>query len=86
VAPSAWFDAVAAAESAARGDPSGLEIIIEVAGPEALDPLVERLCRRARELIGGGERAAAEVIFRRALVLSPGDAAVEAALRDLATP
>jgi PilZ domain len=84
VAPSAWFDAVVAAEGRARSEAAGLEIVIEIARPEALDPLVDRLCRRARELLGGGDCAAAELIFRRALVLSPGDAAVEAALRDLA--
>lgn len=83
VAPSAWFDAVVSAERNARGEPGGIEIVIEVGRPEALDPLVDRLCRRARELTHGGDRAAAELIFRRALVLSPGDAAVEAALRDL---
>jgi hypothetical protein len=85
LAPSAWFEIVAAAERQAQGGPPGPEIVIVVEGPvPAPDPLVDRLRRRAQELLGGGRRDAAAVIFRRVLALAPGDASVEAALRDLA--
>lgn len=85
VAPSLWFEVMAAAERDARTEPAGPEIVIVVEGPvPAPDPLVDRLRRRAQELLGRGERAAAAVIYRRVLALAPGDAAVEAALRDLA--
>ena len=87
-APAAWFEALAAAEREARseaiaGQPP--EIEIEIDEPvAALPELSDRLARRARELLLGGERAAAEVIVRRALALSPGDVALEAVLRELA--
>ncbi|HEY6101190.1 MAG TPA: PilZ domain-containing protein [Anaeromyxobacter sp.] len=86
IAPGPWFETILAAERAAH--PSGLpgpEIVIQIDGPEhAPDPLVERLVHRAEQLLGGGERAAAELIFRRALALAPGDAALETTLRELA--
>jgi hypothetical protein len=86
-APAAWFEALAAAEREARseavaGTPTEIEIEIEQPG-DAPAELAERLSQRARELLVGGERAAAEVIIRRALALAPGDVALEAALRDL---
>jgi PilZ domain len=85
VAPSAWYELIAAAEREAAGDAPGPEIVIIVEGPvPAPDSLVDRMRRRAEELLGGGKRDAAAVIFRRALALAPGDPAVEAALRDLA--
>ncbi|HEY6002016.1 MAG TPA: PilZ domain-containing protein [Anaeromyxobacter sp.] len=85
VAPSAWFEIIVAAEREARGGSPGPEIVIVVEGPvPAPDPLVDRLRRRAEELLGGGEPARAAVLLRRVLALAPGDAAVEAALRDLA--
>ncbi len=89
-APAAWFEALAAAEREARseaiaGKPPDIEIEIEQ--PAAAAPeLADRLIRRARELVLGGERAAAEVIVRRALALAPGDVALQAALRELAVP
>lgn len=85
--PSAWFEAIAAVEreacsEALAGPPP--EIAVEIGEPAAAPAsLVERLSRRARELHVSGERAAAEVIIRRALALAPGDASIEAALRDL---
>jgi hypothetical protein len=48
-----------------------------------VESLVERLAGRAHELLGAGELAAAELIYRRALTLAPDDAALEAALRAL---
>jgi PilZ domain len=85
IAPAAWFEAVLAVRREEHAALLGPEIVIEVEGPvPEVEPLVDRLCARARELLGGGERKAAELIFRRALELAPGDAAVEAALRDLA--
>jgi PilZ domain len=85
LAPSAWFDAILAAQAGPRPLVLVPDIVIVVEGPvKAPDPLVDRLRRRAEELLGGGERAAAEVLFRRVQALAPGDAAVEAALRDLA--
>lgn len=88
ITPAAWFDGILAAEELARSaDPGGLDIVIEIEGPVPdSDELVDRLLHRARELLGDGNRAAAEVIFRRALALAPGDAALAAALRDLAAP
>lgn len=85
--PAAWFEALAAAEREARsaallGEPP--EIVVEIEEPVAVPAsLVERISRRARELLAAGERAAAEVILRRALALAPGDAVLEAALREL---
>lgn len=87
-APSAWFEALAAAERVARseliaGKPP--EIDIEIEEPVAASPeLADRLAQRARELLLGGERAAAEVIVRRALALSPGDVTLQAVLQELA--
>ncbi len=87
VAPAAWFEALAAAEREARSEAlfgKAPEIVVEIEEPAAAPPsLVERLSRRAKELFVAGERAAAEVILRRALALAPGDAVLEAALRDL---
>jgi hypothetical protein len=84
VAPGTWFEIVAAAE---RTGASGLdpEIVIEVENPEPeAEPLADRLAQRAQQLVGGGDRAAAELIYRRALALAPDDATLQAALRDLA--
>ena len=85
-APGPWFEAVRAAEGEAHpGGAPRPEIVIEIEGPaEEPEALVERLSQRAVELLGGGERAAAEVIIRRALALAPGDVELEAALRKLA--
>jgi hypothetical protein len=84
--PAAWFETMLAAEHEARreGAPAP-EIVIEIEEP-VLEPeaLIERLSRRARDLLGAGQQAAAEVIFRRALALAPDDASLAAALRDLA--
>jgi hypothetical protein len=86
ITPAAWFDGVLAAEEQARcADANGIVIEIEGPVPDS-DELVDRLLHRARELLGDGNRAAAEMIFRRALALSPGDAALAAALRELAAP
>lgn len=85
LAPSDWFDAVVAAQAAPRPPVIVPDIVIVVEAPvKAPAPLVDRLRLRAEELLGGGERAAAEVLLRRILALAPGDAAVEAALRDIA--
>lgn len=87
-APAAWFEMLAAAEREARseaiaGKPPEIEIVVE--HPVAAPPeLVDRIARRARELLLGGERAAAELIVRRALALAPGDVTLEAVLRELA--
>lgn len=85
LAPATWFETILAAEREARaaGVP-GPEIVIEIEQPEqATDTLVARLSQRARELLLGGDAGAAELIFRRALALAPGDTTLEAALRDL---
>jgi hypothetical protein len=83
VAPGPWFEIVAAAERAGATPPEP-EIVIEIDDPvREAEPLAERLVRRAEQLLGGGDRAAAELIYRRALELRPDDAALQAALRDL---
>ena len=84
IAPGAWFDGLLAAGLEACSGAAGPEIAVEIERP-VLDPeqLVERLCERAQELLGCGDRAAAELIFRRALALAPGDPALAAALRQL---
>jgi hypothetical protein len=85
VGPSAWFDRIAAAEPGGHAaSPPEIVIIVDPPVP-APDPLVDRMRRRAQELLGGGERARAAVLFQRVLVLAPGDAAVEAALRELSS-
>jgi hypothetical protein len=83
LAPPDWFEIVAAAEREARSPAPEIVILVEAPEPAPV-PLVDRLRRRAQELLGGGERAAAAVIYRRVLALAPGDPAVEAALRELA--
>lgn len=87
-APATWFEALAAAEREARSAliaGSAPEIEIEIEDPVAAAPeLVDRIAQRARELVLDGDRAAAEVIVRRALALAPGDVALEAVLRELA--
>jgi hypothetical protein len=84
LAAGAWFDSLLAAEREASPAGPGPEIVIEIDAPTLEgDPLAVRLFQRAQELLVHGESAAAEIIFRRALSLAPGDEALEAALRDL---
>jgi PilZ domain len=86
VAPSVWFECMAAAERGADGVSPAPEIVIIVEPPvPAPDSLVDRLRRRAQELVGGGERARAAVLLRRVLALAPDDAAAEATLREITT-
>jgi hypothetical protein len=95
--PAAWFAALAAAESAVETvgttdavvppPPDGFDVPIDENPPEG-EPaeLARRLVERARELIGSGDAARAELLLRRALALSPGDAAAEALLKDATDP
>jgi hypothetical protein len=59
-----------------------VEIVVEPPdGDAGRDPLAQRLLDRARELIGEGRGAPADVILSRAAALAPGDAEIEALLR-----
>jgi hypothetical protein len=90
--PAAWFAVLAAAERAVEAietaspleppSPDGFDVPIDDAPPGEPAELARRLVDRARELVTGGEAPRAAVILRRALALAPGDAAVEAALRE----
>lgn len=83
ISPGVWFESVRAVQQAL--EEAAAEIVIEVEGPIP-EPatLVDRLTRRALQLLGNGDRTAAELFYRRALSLAPDDAGLVAALRALA--
>lgn len=86
----AWVRSLEAARGGRDADEApGVHVIrdaldIVVAPPEphdaSPDALARRLAERGEELVRGGQRAAGEVLLRRALAFAPGDARILALL------
>lgn len=92
----AWVRSLEAAATGREADASPSvhlvreQLDILVAPPEPQDPspdaLARRLAERGAELVRAGQRAAGEVLLRRALAFAPDDAGILALLEDEPPP